>query len=337
MAEFNMEVAPELKHFLVSSGLSSLEDTARWIPLTGGVSSDIWKVELRDRTLCIKRALPKLKVAADWEAPVSRNAFEWEWLKFAAEQVPAAVPVPIAHDLEAGLFAMEFLPIENHPLWKQQLLDGNVDTSVARALGVVLGTLHAVSANSDVLAKAFATDESFFALRLEPYLLATARRHPKLAARLEELVAITASHHEALVHGDISPKNILVGPNGPVILDAECAWYGDPAFDIAFLLNHMLLKCLVNPLLKDQYLACFNSFLEGYFSKGRAAEVEQRAAALLPALLLARVDGKSPVEYLVTEPPKQLIRDFAPALITTPETQLSQIAALWNTALDSLV
>lgn len=337
MAESNAGVAPELKSFLISSGLCSPETAASWAPLTGGVSSDIWKVELPDRTLCIKRALPKLKVADDWEAPVSRNAFEWEWLKFAAAQVPAAVPVPIAHDSEAGLFAMEFLPVANHPVWKQQLLDGVVDPAVALALGAVLGKLHATSANSDVLAKAFSTDESFFALRLEPYLLATARRHPALAARLEELVAITASHHEALVHGDISPKNILVGPNGPVILDAECAWYGDPAFDIAFLLNHMLLKCLVNPHLKAQYLECFNRFLEGYFSHGEVVEVERRAAALLPALLLARVDGKSPAEYLVTEPPKQLIRDFAAPLITSPETKLSSIAARWNAALDSLV
>lgn len=337
MAEKEMDVAPELQRFLISSGLSGAGASSSWTPLTGGVSSDIWKVELPDRTVCIKRALAKLKVADDWEAPVSRNAFEWEWLKFAAEQVPAAVPVPIAHDAEAGLFAMEFLTVADHPVWKQQLLDGVVDQTVAFALGEVVGKLHTTSANSELLARAFPTDESFYALRLEPYLLATARKHPALASRLEALVNTTASHHEALVHGDISPKNILVGPNGPVILDAECAWYGDPAFDIAFLLNHMLLKCLVNPHLKEQYLACFDRFIDGYFSRQWSEAIEQRASALLPALLLARVDGKSPVEYLATAQQKNLIRDFAPPLIVSPETRLTSIAALWSKALDSLV
>lgn len=333
----NVPVAPELQGFLISAGLSSAGVVGRWIPLTGGVSSDIWKVELPDCTLCIKRALPKLKVADDWEAPVSRNAFEWEWLKFAAEQVPAAVPAPIAHDIEAGLFAMEFLPVAEHPVWKQQLLDGLVEPSIALALGKVLAKLHSASSNSSVLAKAFATDESFFAIRLEPYLLATARRHPDLAQRLEQLVETTAAHHEALVHGDISPKNILVGPNGPVILDAECAWYGDPAFDVAFFLNHMLLKCLVNPHLKTLYLACYGQFFDGYFCNDGMEAIEQRAAALLPALLLARVDGKSPVEYLVSEQPKRLIRDFAPPLILAPPLKLARIAQLWSEALDSLV
>lgn len=337
MAENNVHVAPELQNFLVSSGLSSPGVVGHWIPLTGGVSSDIWKVELPDCTLCIKRALPKLKVADDWEAPVSRNAFEWEWLKFAAKQVPAAVPTPIAHDVEAGLFAMEFLPVAEHPVWKQQLLDGLVEPSIALALGKVLAKLHLASSNSAVLAKAFATDESFFALRLEPYLLATAKRHPGLAPRLKELVEITAAQHDALVHGDISPKNILVGPNGPVILDAECAWYGDPAFDIAFFLNHMLLKCLVNPHLKTRYLDCYGRFFDGYFCNDGMEAIEQRAAALLPALLLARVDGKSPVEYLVSERLKQLIRDFSPPLILAPQQKLARIAELWGEALDSLV
>jgi streptomycin 6-kinase len=334
MSEPSLHGAPELQDFLVTSGLSDAGVAGRWIPLTGGVSSDIWKVELPDCTLCIKRALSKLKVADDWEAPVARNAFEWEWLKFAAKLVPAAVPKPIAHDAEAGLFAMEFLSADEYPVWKQLLLDGSVDSSVALALGKVLAKLHAASSNSTALARAFATDESFFALRLEPYLLATGRRHSALAARLEELVAITANHHDALVHGDISPKNILVGPNGPVILDAECAWYGDPAFDIAFFLNHMLLKCLVNLHLKDRYLDCFARFIEGYFSEGAIEGVEQRAAALLPALLLARVDGKSPVEYLVTDGPKNLIRDFAPPLILAPEPKLARIAERWSQALD---
>ncbi len=80
----------------------------------------------------------------------------------------------------------------------------------------------------------FATDDTFYALRIEPYLVAPTRRHPDLAGTLARLAHATARTRLALVHGDVSPKNILIGRRGPVFLDAECAWYGDPAFDLAF-------------------------------------------------------------------------------------------------------
>ncbi len=118
--------------------------------------------------------------------------------------------------------------------------------ATACEVGRTVARIHAYSAARPELAAQFDTDAIFFEIRLEPYLLATARRHPDLAPVLQRLVAQTQAHAVALVHGDVSPKNILVGPRGPVLLDAECAWWGDPAFDIAFCLNHLLLKCLWN-------------------------------------------------------------------------------------------
>lgn len=132
-------------------------------------------------------------------------------------------------------------------MWKAQLFDGQVEVATAAAVGELLGTLHAASAGDVTLAAEFATDDNFHALRIEPYLLATAAAHPDLGDVLRGLAHRTATTHLALVHGDVSPKNILVGPAGPVLLDAECAWYGDPAFDLAFCVNHLLLKSLVVP------------------------------------------------------------------------------------------
>src|SRR5690606_24157272 len=107
--------------------------------------------------------------------------------------------------------------------------------------------VHAATAADAQVAGQFPTLPLFEALRLDPYLRATGRRHPRLAARLDALADRTAAGRIALVHGDVSPKSIMSGPRGPVFLDAECAWYGDPAFDVAFCLNHLLLKCLARP------------------------------------------------------------------------------------------
>jgi aminoglycoside phosphotransferase (APT) family kinase protein len=242
------------------------------------------------------------------------------------------VPRLLAEDAEAGLFAMEWLDPADHRLWKAELRNGRADPAVAAAVGAALARIHAGTAGRSEVAAAFPTDAIFYAIRLEPYLVATGRAHPDLAPRLEALAATTAATKRALVHGDVSPKNILLGPRGPVFLDAECAWYGDPAFDIAFCLNHLLLKCLWTPSARPQFLRCFEtlaqSWLAGVGWEPRE-ELERRAAHLLPALLLARVDGKSPVEYLQAEADKAHVRRVARALLGQPVHTLAEVRQAW--------
>jgi tRNA A-37 threonylcarbamoyl transferase component Bud32 len=330
---------PALSGFLTAHELARPGESARWTPLAGGVSSDLWRVDLPGRSLCVKRALARLKVAADWQAPVSRNAYEWAWMRFASRHRPETVPELLAHDPGAGLFAMAYLPPERYPMWKAQLLHGEVDVTTAAAVGEALGMLHAASAGDASLAAEFATDDNFHALRIEPYLLATAAAHPSLSDILHSLAERTTATHLALVHGDVSPKNILVGPSGPVLLDAECAWYGDPAFDLAFCVNHLLLKSLVLPGHRTGLLRSARTLAEAYVRcvdwEPRPA-VEARAASLLPALLLARVDGKSPVEYLTEDRHRLFVRTVASALLRAPAPTVADVLDVWTTALTTL-
>jgi aminoglycoside phosphotransferase (APT) family kinase protein len=301
--------------------------------LTGGVSSDIWRIDLASGPVCVKRALAKLKVAADWRAPTSRNRYEAAWMRAAGAAVPGCTPALLGVDEEAGALAMQFLPQTAYPLWKAQLRDGHADPGFAAAVGDRLGRIHAATAADPSLAAAFPTDGIFFDIRLEPYLLATAARHPDRAGALRALVATTQASRHALVHGDVSPKNILAGPAGPVFLDAECAWWGDPAFDLAFCLNHLLLKCLWTPAAAGGFLACFAALAAAYrphIGWEPPQALEARAAHLLPGLLLARVDGKSPVEYLTTEVERAPVRRAARALLAAPVQRLDRIAARWK-------
>ncbi len=306
-------------------------------PLGGGVSSDIFRVDVEGRSFCVKRALAKLKVAADWRAPIERNHSEAEWFRVAAELVPDAVPRLIGEDAQAGLFAMQWLAPDTHPVWKAQLRDGTIDLGVATEVGRRLARIHAATAGRREVAARFATDHIFGPIRLEPYLLAAAERHPDVAPSLRALAEGTARTKLALVHGDVSPKNILAGPRGPVFLDAECAWYGDPAFDLAFCLNHLLLKCLWQPQWRNRYLAAFRTLAEAHLA-GVAWEprdvFEARCARLLPGLFLARVDGKSPVEYVTDEADRDRVRACARPLLRAPRTRLSEVAEAWRQTLD---
>ncbi len=329
--------AQEIADILRRGGIIDADASPEMEPLTGGVSSDIWKVSTPDGPICVKRALARLKVKDDWRAPVERNAFEAAWMRTVKGISEAAAPKVLFEDSESGLFAMPFLSEHRYPLWKALLRDGHAELSHADAVGRTLGKIHAATEGDAVIAATFPTDEIFYAIRLEPYLVATGRRHPALADRLNELAKITASNHVALVHGDVSPKNILIGPDGPVFLDAECAWYGDPAFDLAFCLNHLLLKCLWTPSARSAFLACFNSLVAGYETATHGMsdrDIVSRTAHLLPGLFLARVDGKSPVEYVTEDAQKNLVRSVATSFLTTPAEHPIDIAAAWHETLD---
>lgn len=316
---------PAVTEFLHRAGLGA---PTHMEALPGGVSSDIWRVEIAGKRICVKRALPRLRVAQVWEAPIERNRYERQWLQTALKAVPGSAPKVLAWDDAAGLFAMEYV---DGPVWKNLLSEGKAHPPFATKVGIALAAIHASSAGKAEIEQAFPTDAIFHAIRLEPYLVATATKHPDLAGTLQRLEQRTAASKHCLVHGDVSPKNILVAPHGPVFLDAECAWYGDPAFDLAFCLNHMLLKCIWVPAARARFMECFIALYSAYLrgvTWEPAAAVEERTATLLPGLLLGRVDGKSPVEYL-DGAGQALVRDAARKLLVRGERTLLGLHNAW--------
>jgi 5-methylthioribose kinase len=326
-------VEEAILEFLDRSRLVPFGQPVRLEPLAGGVSSDIWVVRSDSATFCLKRAVPRLRVAAEWLAPISRSASEVRWLTSANGFVEDSVPKVLAEDAELGVFAMEYLPPSSYELWKTRLRRGVVEAGIGALVGERLATLHGAFAKSETARRDFATDATFHALRLEPYLLATARAHADLASQLEQLVHVTATTKHSVVHGDVSPKNIFVGPRGPVFVDAECAWYGDPAFDLAFCLNHLLLKTFWVPSAGVQLLETFSALRRAYLDRVTwepAQSLERRAARLLPGLLLARIDGKSPVEYLTDEGSRDAVRRVARKLLFDPPDTLEEIVRGWQ-------
>jgi Phosphotransferase enzyme family len=310
-------------------GLIAPGETPHGAPLAGGVSSDIWRADLASGPVCVKAALPKLKVTAYWTVPIERSLYEVRWFKTVSRIAPDAVPRLRGEDIETGSFAMDYLDPAEFPVWKGQLGKGMVNQELARAVGANLAAIHSATAGDPFVERDFAAGGIFRAIRLEPYLGAAAQAHPDRAGALMDLFDTTANTKLALVHGDVSPKNILAGPSGPVFLDAECAWYGDPAFDLAFCLNHLLLKCLWVPEAAPAYRGAYSVLTIAYL-KGVSWEetvgMEERAARLLPGLMLARVDGKSPVEYL-TERGKALARLTSRRLLADPVRTLDEVSA----------
>ena len=301
---------------------------AQLTPFGGGVSSDVWLVEQTGReSFVVKKCLPKLRVKADWFADPARVHFERRYLETVNCIAPGCVPRLLNTGRQSDYIAMEFLGgFEN---WKTRLLRGDARIVDAQQAGALLGRVHSATRGDSAVAREFDTLALFKQLRIEAYLLATARAHPQLAAEFEREAERLAATRECLVHGDYSPKNMLLGEGRLVVLDAETAWFGDGAFDLAFLMNHLHLKAIhhapADRGLRELVSAARTAYLE---AAGRDDAFDRRTARLLLMLLLARVDGKSPAEYL-TEPKRERIREFVLARLEKWRAPLEALSREW--------
>ncbi len=315
------------RKLLEDLGLASGGEVDFVEPLTGGVASDIAMIGVGSRRYCAKFALAKLKVAAEWLAPVHRNKAEYAWLEAAASIAPDhAVRLFGRSETENG-FVMEYLQGDGVFLWKTALLQEAPAADEAARVGDYLGRIHAASAAAGFDRSPFQNRDDFLALRIEPYLLYTADRCPDVADDLTAMADELYNGDLVLVHGDVSPKNIFFRDGHPLFLDAECATMGDASFDPAFCLNHLVLKAVHLPGSRGTLLQGVLDFWRAYAAHVQwesAAGLEARICRLLPALMLARVDGKSPVEYF-GDGEKETVRRLSRPLIRCPRSDLRRV------------
>jgi 5-methylthioribose kinase len=292
----------------------------RITPLGGGVSNTVLFAESGGERMVLKQSLPKLRVDEDW--PADRNRIQREWLAMQdlAPHLPArSVPEVYFVDEPNFLFAMEAAP-DGALTWKDQLLDGAIEAATAERVASMLAGIFRASWKSPVWERDFGDLTVFEQLRLDPYHGFTASRHPDLAEHFRARAEEARSRRFCAVHGDWSPKNFLVSPAGVMAIDFEVIHFGDPSFDVAFLLNHLMLKALHRPRWANRYAALAERFRDVLVEElpAGAEWIEPAACKHLGCLLLARIDGKSPAEYIQDDEQKRQVRGLARRLIASP-------------------
>lgn len=288
--------------------------------LTGGVSSAVFRATAGSVSVVVKQALPQLKVAQTWKADTARSSVERAAAELLNTILAGRVPACIAADAKRHLFVMEAVAAQG--TWKDQLLAGDIDLSLARSAGDLLGTIHRQTRNDPELVARFGDKRMFHELRLDPYLRSVAAVHPSVNDIVSILIEGLLASNECLVHADFSPKNLLVTPENDLILvDHEVAHVGDPSFDIAFLLTHLTAKALHDRVHSGQLCDAMSAFLDSYGAAADWPEASSRTPRLLAAIMLARVDGKSPLEYL-TATSAATIRSIALELLREPAATL---------------
>lgn len=314
--------------YLLGEGLISAQQARSAVPreLGGGVSNVVVRVDFADpsHSIVVKQSLLRLRVDQEWLADQARIHREAAALRYLEGVLPAlALPSVVHEDTGNFLFVMTAAP-EQARTWKDDLLSGRVDTQVATDVGRLLAEMHqhsvVVGGTKPADLREFADQRCFVQLRIDPYHRATALAHTDLFDDIEVEAQAMLGRRLCLVHGDYSPKNVMVSGTAVepsvFLLDFEVVHLGNPVFDLAFMLNHLTLKAIHQPDLASQFNAAATAFWSAYCTgcptfAADPEKLQRDTIRQMGVLLLARIDGKSPAEYITTDAHKSAARRLA--------------------------
>ncbi len=315
--------ATTLVPYLVDRGVVLASNDCTVSALGGGISNDVWCVEWDTGCLVVKQALPFLRVAEVWAYDVGRSAVEHRCLSTINRLLgPGVAPSVVFTDDANHAFGMTCAPPGGTP-WKELLLASQLDLRDGCRAGYLLGRIHTASASDSQAAVDFDDVQTMVEGRIDPYHRSVAARHPDLVDLIDvEIVRLLATRR-ALVLGDYAPKNLIAYSDRMLVLDVEVAHWGDPVFDVAFCLNHLCLKALHMPRQRTLFAALARGFWGAYREQAEALIDESATICELGILMVARVDGKSPAEYL-DERSQTLARALGRSLLLRPPTTVLQ-------------
>ena len=337
----DIERPEELRAYLFGRGITKSGEKITMTVLKGGVSNRTVLLERPEgEAWVLKQALAKLRVAVDWFSSPERIHYEALGMQALARYAPPGSITPLVFEDETEhVLAMQAV-LQPHENWKTVLLQGDVKREHVAQFAVLLGQVHrnAFLANerSGEVAAMFADRQYFENLRLEPYYLYAAEGVPEAADFLHALVEDTRRRLLTLVHGDYSPKNVLVYQNKLILLDHEVIHFGDPAFDLGFSMTHLLSKAHHLPDSRKVFAQAALDFWEHYQSTlgdvPFAGALEPYAVRHTLGCLLARVAGRSPLEYL-SEGEKQVQKEVVVELMNEQPQTVSQLVARFTEGL----
>lgn len=336
--DLDIEQPSALLAYLRETGRIAPDETPEIRRLSGGVSNrTVWVRRPSGETWVMKQALAKLRVPVDWFSSPERVHREALGLRWLSRLAPPQTTTPLVfEDHSAHLIAMQAVP-DPHANWKTMLLAGQLDQDHVTQFARLLATIHANAySQRDAVQPVFA-DRSFFeSLRLEPYYGYTAQQVPAARAFLTGLIEATRARTRTLVHGDYSPKNVLVHEGRLILLDHEVIHWGDPAFDLGFSFTHLLSKAHHLPEQRADFVDAAHHYWATYIDRAAGQawgdELEAYAVRHTLACLLARVAGRSPLEYL-SQAACDRQQTIVTALMADPPTSMDALIERFSHAL----
>lgn len=325
MLELTAENALEYLHKQGWISTSAKVETLAW-----GVSNVVLRVITPERTFVLKQSRPQLRTRDPWFSDLERVYREQEVMQMLRPLLPElTVPEVLFTDRDNYVFAMSHAPAGSR-VWKEALLSGDVNQTVAERVGLVLGLMHEITGRNHRLIEPFHDHTVFVQLRVDPFYRRVQERRPEVATAVGEIANRMLATKESLCHGDYSPKNILTHDRGFTLVDYETAHFGDPTMDLGFFLSHLILKAVKLDSIRDQFFELTRTFWRSYrkVTFRPIGELEARGIEHFAVCLLARIDGTSPVDYLPEEPKRELVRRIGQRVLIEKPRKWEEILLL---------
>jgi 5-methylthioribose kinase len=344
----------QLPAYLRGRRLLGSNENCRIEALSGGVSNVVLRVEPQGRSaFVIKQSRERLQTDVPWFSQLDRIFRETDVMAAVRPLLTeGAIPRILDEDRENYAYAMDAVDA-NHVVWKRELLAGRIREEIALRLADYLSAIHGRTQANPAIAQAFDDREVFVQLRVDPFYRHVARVHTDLSGEIAGLIDEMWRSRLCLVHGDLSPKNVLIvdcPPSAPplvgiappprprvTLVDFETGHYGDPAFDLGFFLSHLVLKAIRAGTESPRFLHLAQIFWDRYRQgiaqnvPGTALEtpdLERRIVSHLAACALARVDGTSPVDYLTEPRDRDVVRVVSRRLLKDSVSRLPDAFAI---------
>ncbi len=317
--------------YLIDQGRLPKDQPAQAELLAWGVSNMVFRIRpASGGDFVVKQSREQLRTKAAWFSQLERIHTEIDLMRSLADCVPTgSIPQVMFEDRANFLFGMEAVAAD-HRVWKADLLRGVADLSIAQQAGGLLAAIHRETANQTALQDRFGDRTVFDELRVDPFYRYLIPQHPHIAAEIQHVIDEVLSLSVCVVHADFSPKNILLSEDRLALVDFETGHYGDPAFDLGFFLSHLFLKTIKHTERSQKFLALAQGFWEVYLDQlgepglhFRRAELERRTMGNLAGCLLARIDGKSPIDYFDQDWQAETARSLAFTYLMQPVTTIA--------------
>tara|TARA_Y100000590_G_scaffold464365_1_gene633623 strand:+ start:942 stop:1976 length:1035 start_codon:yes stop_codon:yes gene_type:complete len=318
-----------------AQGLVAPKETLRITELTGSsVSNCVLLVTTSSKQFVLKQPYKQLLVSQEWFIDRNRIWREVDWMRVLSPKLGEAIPRIVFVDKDNFICGMTYIG-PNTNTWKELLFSGQVNPKDARNAGELLGTIHKMTSSNPGLSARFPNDHIFIQGRVSPYFDPLEETRPELSSALATIRHRLTNNQIALVHGDFSPKNILVSTRSITVIDAEICHFGDPAFDTGFLISHILLKYIHRSDLRPKLVRIAQIFWNTYlttFDNNLPYDQERATCHIIGALLAARIDGKSPAEYIISSPEKEVARKLSGSILLEPIDNLEMLLELAQSA-----
>lgn len=303
--------------YLLEHGWPAADRPLHAEALSGGVSNQVIRVTTQTRLIVLKQSRPQLRTRDAWFSDLERIWREQEVMQALQPHLPDVVPEVLFVDRGNFVYAMSHAPLDAK-VWKQELLLGQIRIELGACIGATLGHMHQISAEQADKFASFRDLKVYEQLRIDPFYVRVQERCPDVTGAIAPIIEEMRTRKDALCHGDYTPKNLLIHPDGFMLVDYETAHIGDPTMDLGLFLAHLTLKAVRAPEHGAEFVHLMRAFWRGYCNIVRfqsLEELEMRGVHHLGVCLLARIDGTSPVDYLPEISKRELVRRIARAIL----------------------